>query len=790
MKSLPPLMQKVSRLFHQKRMFWRILAMYLAGSILLLTIFSAVLTVYLTRQATQETISRNNDALGQAYAAADYILNTAYETYYKMYQSYEATDILFADTPTTDAALTAAKLFKQINTGIDCVESVYFVNRAANRVYASDGRIATLDEFYDPQALRLFQFYNENSNTLFLPRKTTFPDAAGQQQEHSYITLIFSRRNAVMVPMGGMVVNLDEERLIDLITQDLETADDLYIVSENGSILANTDPKKVNTSIYGSDLWEQITAEGDKQEFSFHTEWDSQNCLVTVRNAPRLRFSFLRITPMAQINASVAYIRSFALVCSAVFLFVAFLLAAVASRYIYRPLSGLVTSLRSHTDARPVETAEAAPMDEVAFLGKTYESLYTEMETLAQDNRQMARMRRREILTDLLLGRCTEETQCRKQLASMEIEPAANYAAAVVLIDDFGTFSREHSVQDLALFRYAAANIAEELLADCGRAYCAEMDSDQIAVLLCLNANAPDSRECFAHLCAAVQEHLHKTVTCGIGGQVTVLTELVTSYNRAMTAAGYRLVQGCSSVIDYRDIAARQTLTPEYPLDTDAAIVQALRSRSAAKAEEELDSFFAHFALANIDSINMATTQLAISLSRTVHSMAAVHEGTRQLPNYRVVSGALAGCDTLEQRKAVLKEYCGRVIELRNSEAQAKKENQIDRIKEFIETNYTNPMLNTEDIAAYAELSPNYLRTVFKNATGKSPTDYLTDYRMERAMELLVTTGTSTKDIAAAVGYYNHRYFYSVFKAKTGMTATEYRKAQQADTAPKEGDEA
>lgn len=85
MKSLPPLMQKVSRLFHQKRMFWRILVLYLAGSILLLTIFSGVLTVYLTWQATRETISRNNDALGQAYAAADYILNTAYETYYKMY---------------------------------------------------------------------------------------------------------------------------------------------------------------------------------------------------------------------------------------------------------------------------------------------------------------------------------------------------------------------------------------------------------------------------------------------------------------------------------------------------------------------------------------------------------------------------------------------------------------------------------------------------------------------------------------------------------------------------------
>lgn len=175
MKSLPLLMQKVSRLFHQKRMFWRILVLYLAGSILLLTIFSGVLTVYLTWQATRETISRNNDALGQAYAVADYILNTAYETYYKMYQSYEATDILFADTPTTDAALTAARLFKQINTGIDCVESVYFVNRAADRVYASDGRIATLDEFYDPQPCGCSNSTTKIPTHCFCPVRPPFP---------------------------------------------------------------------------------------------------------------------------------------------------------------------------------------------------------------------------------------------------------------------------------------------------------------------------------------------------------------------------------------------------------------------------------------------------------------------------------------------------------------------------------------------------------------------------------------------------------------------------------------
>lgn len=788
MKSPTLLLQKVNTVFRQKRMFWRILAMYLAGSILLLTIFSAVLTVYLTRQATQEAISRNNDALGQAYAAADYMLNTAYETYYKMYQSWQAVGVMFDEEPTTDNTLAAARMFKNINIGVDCVESVYFINRAADRVYASDGRITTLDDFYDTQALRLFQFYNENSNTLFLPRKTSFKDTAGQQREHCYISLIFSRRNAVMIPMGGMVVNLDETAMISRLTRDLKTPEDLYIVSENGSVLANSNPENVNTSIYGSAIWQQLAEHSEQEEFSFQTEWEDRTCLVTVRNAPRLRFSFLRITPVTQIQESVAYIRNFALVCSAVFLLAAFLLAATVSRYIYQPLSSLVTDLRSHAP-EPSQTDPAAPMDEVSFLGKTYESLYTEMETLTQDNRQMARMRRREMLTELLLGRCTEEEQCRKYLADMEIAPAARYEAAVILIDGFGAVSREYTVQDIALFRYALANIAEEVLEGCGTAYCAEVDNDQVAVLLCLTEQT-DEAACFREICKAVKTHLHWTVTCGVGSPVTALTELVTSYNQAMTAAAYRLVQGCGSTITYAEIAARQNLTPEYPLETDAAIVQALRSRSVGKAEDELERFFAHFSLANIDTINMASTQLAISLSRTVHSMAAVHEGTRQLPNYRVLTTMLGGCDTLEQRKGLLKSYCGQVIEIRNNEVQTKKETQIERIKDFIETNYANPMLNTEDIAAYAELSPNYLRTVFKNATGKSPTDYLTDYRLEQAMELLVTTDTSTKDVAAAVGYYNHRYFYSVFKAKTGMTATEYRKSQRNTQANQEGEPA
>lgn len=257
-----------------------------------------------------------------------------------------------------------------------------------------------------------------------------------------------------------------------------------------------------------------------------------------------------------------------------------------------------------------------------------------------------------------------------------------------------------------------------------------------------------------------------------------------------MTACGYRLVFGRGAVIRYEAIAERQSAALDYPMEEDLAIVQALRSRNQTKTLAGLDAFFAAIAEANIDGINMATTQLSISLSRAVHSLAAGHEGTRSLPNYRVLSDRIQEADTLQQRCQVLKAYCTRVIEIRNSEVQNEREHLIERVRDFIEANYGNPMLNTDDIAGFAGLSPNYLRTVFKQAVGKSPTDYLTDCRIRHAKELLADTDLSTKEIAAAVGYYNHRYFYSVFKSKTGATASAYRAEQRGRAALTKGKEA
>lgn len=72
--------------------------------------------------------------------------------------------------------------------------------------------------------------------------------------------------------------------------------------------------------------------------------------------------------------------------------------------------------------------------------------------------------------------------------------------------------------------------------------------------------------------------------------------------------------------------------------------------------------------------------------------------------------------------------------------------------------------------------SVNYVRQIFKESCGISVSDYILEKRIETAKELLVSTNYTSKKIAQMVGYPDNRYFYVVFKKKTGETADSFRK--------------
>ena len=63
--------------------------------------------------------------------------------------------------------------------------------------------------------------------------------------------------------------------------------------------------------------------------------------------------------------------------------------------------------------------------------------------------------------------------------------------------------------------------------------------------------------------------------------------------------------------------------------------------------------------------------------------------------------------------------------------------------------------------------------------TGQSFISHLTAMRMEKAKELLTTTGMKLSDIALEIGYNEPNYFSHVFRKTVGMTPKEYRSKKQ-----------
>lgn len=95
----------------------------------------------------------------------------------------------------------------------------------------------------------------------------------------------------------------------------------------------------------------------------------------------------------------------------------------------------------------------------------------------------------------------------------------------------------------------------------------------------------------------------------------------------------------------------------------------------------------------------------------------------------------------------------------------------------FIEHNFQNN-ISVEDIADVCGLNRSYFGKIFKKAVGKSPQDFLLNYRMVKAAELLKLTRLSVGDISSAVGYDNQMHFSRAFKSIYGVSPKKWRVEQ------------
>lgn len=84
--------------------------------------------------------------------------------------------------------------------------------------------------------------------------------------------------------------------------------------------------------------------------------------------------------------------------------------------------------------------------------------------------------------------------------------------------------------------------------------------------------------------------------------------------------------------------------------------------------------------------------------------------------------------------------------------------------------------ISLSSVAETIHYSAAYLSRIFKSETGKGFVQYLTDYRLARARQLMDSRAMPLRLVAERTGFPNYNYFSRIFKQRFGETPQEYIK--------------
>ena len=104
----------------------------------------------------------------------------------------------------------------------------------------------------------------------------------------------------------------------------------------------------------------------------------------------------------------------------------------------------------------------------------------------------------------------------------------------------------------------------------------------------------------------------------------------------------------------------------------------------------------------------------------------------------------------------------------------AQKAGLVRQIELYLESFFTDPFL-PEEFARSLNYSYRHLSRVYKEATGQTITERLTDIRVQRAKELLADPAVSIQEISRMAGFGSYAAFFKAFEGVEGCTPSQFR---------------
>lgn len=386
------------------------------------------------------------------------------------------------------------------------------------------------------------------------------------------------------------------------------------------------------------------------------------------------------------------------------------------------------------------------------------------------------RKERKELFTELISGNLSMAEMLEKA-EKLDLSLSALWYNVVLVI-----FHSEH--HEYEEFSNSTLEI-EEALETMGLGKCVVFDRNLEGKALLFMADSKEElleiqMSYLEELKEALRNKKHIRYFGGIGKPVERLRELSISFEHASRAFAHRYLSGKDCFLDSENIAEQVNLDAE---DFNLSSVRP-RQVDRTKFKEFLMHGDSEEAVYFIEEYfhELGKNALESTLLRQYIAMDAYFCVVDFLEGLQIQKEEFAAFEMDQSALGTVQgamEYMVRIVknavEIREQKASNRYGDVVWEVVHYIEEHYMEEELSLNQLASHVNFSPNHLSMVFSQQTGQTFIKYLTDYRMNKAKELLSCSGKKSSEIGIEVGYRNPHYFSYMFKKTQGMTPTQYR---------------
>lgn len=749
----------MKRSYFKSRLFLKYITSYLLILLIPLVLLTVIIYNSAVRSLRSEIEQAHMNQLVQAKTIVDNLVKQLNDIATRVSYDEQLAKYRVHDPYYSRDAINALKNYKATSPLID---EMFLYFRKDNNIYSTAG-MTSLTVFTDT-----FRFQNwsgagvtRDLNEVKFPtvRRAILTNSSASMQQSMLAFLVPITPNSPN-PHGMLMYLVKESELTALIDSILgDYRGSSVIFDNNGQILASNNNQE--NALGASDAARLFRLSSGTASVNINGKPHSVVSVKSDLNG----WQYVTLMPSSQFFVRVLHIRSLILMLFSIVGIAGSIIALILARKQYTPIVDLMEFADS--GSKP-----GAPLRDPGASGNELERIRTVLrEYNLRANLQEPFARNSFLLMLLKYGNVPNLSPALLTAFNIQFDKEAHFVMVI------GQDEQPETRADRQRWQSVVSSLSRiEIPEHAARVYGVELPRpDQIALIVSFDRRESSAdplpiRNLVEALHDRIADEMQAPLIVGVGSCYASSEHLNQSFIEACSALESRLSAGQGSITYFEKLADSPMEASWISKNTLLKLTQSLKqgnyhvaAQTVGEAMEELRTAGFSMKLARCVCFDVLNTILKTGLELGLDGIVG------EIPRNEAFA-------SLEELNRHFLSLAARICSLVEQNEEKEEHTLMDRIVEYIDSHYMDNALSLEAISCKYSISVSYFSRSFKDKVGINFVQYISQKRMEAAIDQLTTTNDPLKEIIQRVGYLDTPNFIRKFKKETGYTPGQYRK--------------